>query len=153
VPSTYTRGISLYASTVQAPDVRGPEGLNTLVGSYDPIGTVASNRNASVQRPLARQRVMLSLQVNAYYGLIRASASLPVTYGFVPGLLRPRIRLWAGTQRVPNLLRVAVRPCRLPYPGGPRTALGCRFLRGAGLRPDIMGSASTLKFSRLQSSR
>ncbi len=35
-----------------------------------------------VQRPLARQRVMLSHQVIAYYGLIRVSGLLPPTYAF-----------------------------------------------------------------------
>ncbi|MEW6234818.1 MAG: hypothetical protein AB1656_05470 [Candidatus Omnitrophota bacterium] len=33
-----------------------------------------------VQRPLARQRVMLSRRVIAYYGLIRASGPLPSAY-------------------------------------------------------------------------
>jgi hypothetical protein len=43
----------------------------------------ASTLNAPVQRPLARQRVMLSRRVIAYYGLIRASQPLLRTYVFV----------------------------------------------------------------------
>jgi hypothetical protein len=39
-----------------------------------------------------------------------------------------------------------------PTPVAPRRALGCRFLRGTGLRLGSTGSASTLRVSRLQSS-
>ena len=39
------------------------------------MGANVNDRGTSVQRPLARQRVMLSRRVNAYYGLIRASGS------------------------------------------------------------------------------
>ena len=62
--------------------------------------------HSSVQRPLARQRVMLSRRVIAYYGLIRASRSLPPAY-----VLRPRrvfaLRPMPGSERVPNLLCVS----------------------------------------------
>ena len=61
---------------------------------------------------------MLSRRVNAYYGLIRNSRLLPATYVFVDGSL-PYGLVWAGTERLPNLLCMTVRPCRLPYPGGP----------------------------------
>ena len=51
---------------------------------------------------------------------------------------RPR----AAIQRVPNLLRKTVRPCRLPYPGGFVSAFGCCFLTNSGLRLRVRGSAS-----------
>src|SRR5208283_2561553 len=53
-------------------------------------GTTPSNSNTSIQRPLARQRVMLSRRVIAYYGLIRDSESLPATYEFVAESAAPK---------------------------------------------------------------
>ncbi len=44
----------------------------------------------SIQRPLARQRVMLSRRVIAYYGLIRPSESLSTTYGFAAEAAAPK---------------------------------------------------------------
>jgi hypothetical protein len=56
----------------------------------DEVG-LAGSPNAPVQRPLARQRVMLSRQVFAYYGLIRASGPHPPAYVLRPaGAARPR---------------------------------------------------------------
>jgi len=46
---------------------------------------------------------MLSRRVIAYYGLIRASESLPATYGFAAEAAAPKEnRLRAGIQRFPN---------------------------------------------------
>ena len=96
---------------------------------------------------------MLSRRVIAYYGLIRASEFLPATYGFVARAAAPKEkRLKVGIQRVPNLLRWTGPACRLPYPGGPKSANDCCFLFGVSLHPDGTGSATTLDFSRLQSS-
>jgi hypothetical protein len=69
-----------------------------------------------VQRPLARRRVMLSLRVNAYYGLIRNSQPLPSTYGLYDGSLSYGL-VWTGIERLPNLLRVSF--SSVP-PSGPR---------------------------------
>jgi hypothetical protein len=55
-------------------------------------------------------------------------------------------------QRFPNLLRGTVLTCRLPYPGGPKSASDCCFLFGGNLHPFVTGSAATLVVSRLQSS-
>jgi len=60
-----------------------------------------------VQRPLAHQRVMLSLQVIAYYGLIRNSQPLPSTYELYDGSLSYGL-VWTGIERLPNLLRVSI---------------------------------------------
>ena len=68
------------------------------------------------------------------------------------GLLHPRNRLKVGIQRFPNLLRWTVLACRLPYPGGPKSAHDCCFLFGGSLHPFVTGSAATLVVSRLQSS-
>jgi hypothetical protein len=60
-----------------------------------------------VQRPLAHRRVMLSRQVMAYYGLIRNSRPLPSIYGLYDGSL-PYGLVWAGTEKLPNLLRMSI---------------------------------------------
>ena len=53
-------------------------------------GTTPNNSSTSIQRPLARHRVLLSRRVIAYYGLIRASESLPAAYGFAAGSASPK---------------------------------------------------------------
>ena len=67
----------------------------------------SSSNDNPVQRPLALQRVMLSLRVIAYYGLIRNSQPLPSTYDLYDGSL-PYGLVWAGIERLPNLLRVSL---------------------------------------------
>ena len=49
-----------------------------------------SNSNTFIQRPLARQRVLLSRRVIADYGLIRPSESLPAAYGFAAEAAAPK---------------------------------------------------------------
>ncbi len=83
-------------------------GAKAQVGSPFHIGV--SN---PVQRPLARQRVMLSPRVNAYYGLIRNSQSLPSTYDLYDESLSYGL-VWTGIERLPNLLRVSI-PSVPPY--------------------------------------
>lgn len=56
-----------------------------------------------VQRPLARQLVMLSSRVIAYYGLICASRPHPPLYELCSGP-SPDGLLWAGSERVPIFL-------------------------------------------------
>ena len=75
-----------------------------------------------VQRPLARQWVMLSHQVIAYYGLIRNSRPSHRFIYYYDGS-SPYDLVWTGSERLPNLLRVSFPPCRLPYPGGPNGCL------------------------------
>jgi hypothetical protein len=60
-----------------------------------------------VQRPLALQEVMLSSRVIAYYDLIRNSRPLPPIYGLYDGSL-PYGPVWAGIERLPNLLRMSL---------------------------------------------
>jgi hypothetical protein len=87
---------------------------------FGPCGHVcgADSQGVPVQRPLARQPVLLSRRVIAYYGLICASRSLPPLYALCSGP-SPCGLLWAGFERVPNLLCLSFPPCRLPYPVGP----------------------------------
>ena len=54
-----------------------------------------------------------------YYDLIRNSRDLPPAYLLRPGGSWPDGSVWAGPERLPNLLCVSFSPCRLPYPGGP----------------------------------
>jgi len=69
------------------------------------VGPGKAVPDPAVQRPLARRRVILSRQVMAYYGLIRASRSLPPSYLLVS---TAGLCLSARTERVPNLLCVSV---------------------------------------------
>src|SRR4029077_13843581 len=50
---------------------------------------------------LARQRVMLSHRFHAYYGLIRASRSLPLTYVFASGSSYPQACVGRGARGSP----------------------------------------------------
>jgi hypothetical protein len=75
---------------------KAQSGLRSILSASNPV-----------QRPLALQRVMLSHQVIAYYGLIRNSRPLPSIYVLYDGSL-PYGLVWAGIERLPNLLRMSV---------------------------------------------
>jgi hypothetical protein len=97
-----------------------PEGITRSRTFRFNVARLPATDNTSIQRPLARHRVMLSRRVIAYYGLIRPSEFLPAAYEFAAGgccTLGKRHKV--GIQRFPNLLRWTVLACRLPYPGGP----------------------------------
>jgi hypothetical protein len=74
-----------------------------LAGMY--VGT--RSQDAPVHRPLARQRVLLSHRVVAYYGLIRASRPHPPVY-VLDGGSSPFGPVRAGNERFPNLLCLSV---------------------------------------------
>lgn len=76
-------------------------------GAKAQSGLLPASRSNPVQRPLAPRWVMLSHQIIAYYGLIRNSRPLPPIYGLYDGSL-PYGLVWAGTERLPNLLRASV---------------------------------------------
>jgi len=129
-PSTTSRGLSAVhirpttpsytPPQLQLPGIRDPRRDYPFENLSVQCGTTPSNSNTSIQRPLARHRVMLSRRVIAHYGLIRASESLPATYGFAARSAAPKEnRLEVGIQRFPNLLRWTGLACRLPYPGSP----------------------------------
>ena len=64
---------------LQLPGIRDPQRDYPFENLSVQRGTTPSNSNTSIQRPLARYRVVLSRRVIAYYGLIRPSESLPAT--------------------------------------------------------------------------
>ncbi len=82
---------------------------------------LSSTDNHPVQSPLARQRVMLSHRVIAYYGLIRNSRLLsPISrHRQLYAESLPDSMIWAEDERLPNLICLSLLACRLPYPGGP----------------------------------
>jgi hypothetical protein len=109
-----------------------------------------------VQRPLARHRVVLSRCVIAYYGLIRASESLPPTYGF-------RRRVFAANSQNPEGPQFKLRVCRaVPSPVPRRTGwwltvrsppvLPSSLWERLGIRGIPLQSVHVGGLSRLQSS-
>src|SRR5271157_1461714 len=99
-PSTTARGLSAVHIRPMIPPYTPPQ--FSFPGIRDPrrdypfenlsvqYGTTPSNSNTSIQRPLARHRVVLSRRVIAYYGLIRDSESLSATYGFAAEAAAPK---------------------------------------------------------------
>ena len=121
---------SLYA-------INGPVGLR-LLSARTVSGWRETAPDPAVQRPLARRRVILSRQVIAYYGLIRASRSLSPSY-----VLRQRVFAdWPGPRGSPIYSACPFCPCRLPYPGGPVGGRDCWISVCASLHPMSRGSAS-----------
>ena len=131
---------------------RPTEGL-TVVDRMHPAQAAlrSSAQDDSVQRPLARQRVVLSRHVIAYYGLIRASRSPPPDLCLRGWLVQPRGLPWAENERFPNLLLVSLPSCRPPYPGGPDGCLWLCFPIRSGLRHFVVARhphAHTRRFWR-----
>jgi hypothetical protein len=94
-------------------------------------------RDCPVQRPLARQRVILSRRVNAYYGLIRGSTPFPTAYGF-------RRRVFALRPRRGDSLLYSACPsvravCRTP---SDRAVIADSKSARGSLRPFVRVSAS-----------
>ena len=75
---------------LQLPGIRDPRRDYPFENLSVQCGTTPSNSTTSIQRPLARHRVMLSLRVIAYYGLIRALNPSPLLMDSRRGLLHPR---------------------------------------------------------------
>jgi hypothetical protein len=88
------------------------------IRAFAQAGLPSGQKNNPVQRPLAHRWVMLSHQVLAYYGLIRNSRPLPSIYELYDGSL-PYGPVWAGVERLPNLLRM---PLSTVPPSVPRRA-------------------------------
>src|SRR5947209_620332 len=78
-----------------------------------------------VQRPLAPQRVILSRRIIAYYGLIRASRSLPPTYEFAGGSSNPGADLGRRTRGSPIYSLVLCLRAVLRTPVDRMAASGC----------------------------
>ena len=101
---TYPRKLSTYMGLKLLTQNRANE-LRSRTNAQAVLSS--SSKGNPVQRPLAPQRVMLSPQFIAYYGLIRNSQSLPSTYELYDGSL-PYGLVWAGIERLPNLLRMSL---------------------------------------------
>ena len=162
-PSTTARGLSAVHIRPRIPSYTPPQFL--LPGVRDPrgdypfenlsvqCGTTPSSANTSIQRPLARHRVMLSRRVIAYYGLIRASESLPATYEFAAEAAAPKeIGFGWGSRGSPIYSAGLCSRAASHTPVAPKSANDCCFLLGFSLHLPVRGSAITLDVSRLQSS-
>ena len=99
-PSTTSRGLSAVhirpmrpsytPPPLQLPGIRDPRRDYPFSNLSVQCGATPNQFNTSIQRPLARHRVMLSRRVIAYYGLMRTSESLPAAYGFAAGAAAPK---------------------------------------------------------------
>jgi len=134
---------------LQLPGIRGPRSDYPFESLSVEYGTAPSNSNTSIQRPLARHRVMLSCRVIAYYGLIRASESLPATYGFAAESAAPKEIGLRWESRGSPIYSVGLdsRAASLT-PVAPKSANDCCFLFGVSLDLQVTGSATTLVVSR-----
>src|SRR5208337_3387790 len=103
-------------------------------------GYDGSSRGDPVQRSLARQRVLLSRRVKAYYDLIRASPFHSATYGFPLEPSNPRGWEERGSPIYSACLFVRAIP-RTPVDRP--AASGCCFTDHISLRHLRHGSAST----------
>src|SRR3954447_16620037 len=130
-----------------------PEGISPFENLAVQCGTTPSNANASIQRPLARQRVLLSRRVIAYYGLIRPSGLLSAAYGFAAEAAAPKV-IGLGWESRGSPIDSAGLCSRAAShtPVAPKSAHDCYFLLGISLHLPVTGSAITLVVSRLQSS-
>jgi len=138
---------------LQLPGIRDPRRDYPFENLAVQCGTTPSNSNTSIQRPLARHRVMLSRRVIPYYGLIRPSESLPVTYGFAAGSAAPKeIGLRWESRGSPIYSAGLGSRADSHTPVAPKSADDCYFLFGFSLHLPVKGSAITLVVSRLQSS-
>src|SRR4051812_2897356 len=107
----------------------------------------------SIQKPLARHRVMISRGVIAYYGLIRASEFLPTTYEFAAGAAAPKeIGLGWESRGSPIYSAGLCSRAASHTPVAPKSASDCCFLLGSSLRRGVTGSTTTSDVSRLQGS-
>jgi hypothetical protein len=162
-PSTTSQGLSAVHIRPMTPSYTPPQFL--LPGVRDPrrdypfenlsvqCGTTPSSANMSIQRPLARHRVMLSRRVIAYYGLIRASGFLPATYEFAAEAAAPKdIGLGWESRGSPIYSAGLCSRAASHTPVAPKSANDCCFLFGISLHPGVTGSTTTLDVSRLQSS-
>jgi hypothetical protein len=98
-----------------------------------------------VQRSLARQRVIVSRRVKAYYDLIRASAFHSAAYDFAVESYSPDGRESRGSPIYSVHLFARAIPST---PVDRQGAIGCCFPNRFSLRPICRGSASTLHASR-----
>ena len=130
-----------------------PEGITRSRTSRFNVARLPAADNTSIQRPLARHRVMLFRRVIAYYGLIRDSESLPATYEFAAGSAAPKeIGLRWESRGSPIYSVGLCSRADSHTPVAPKSAHDCCFLVGFSLHLPVKGSAITLVVSRLQSS-
>ena len=96
---------------------------------------------------------MLSRRIIAYYGLIRASESLPATYEFAAASAAPKEIGFGWESRGSPIYSVGLCSRAASHtPVAPKSANDCCFLFGISLHLQVTGSAITLVVSRLQSS-
>lgn len=137
-----------HPTTYRRPESRSPATTLAPHGAIAALSRrrVAVRRDGPVQRPLARQRVVLSRRVNAYYGLIRGSRPLPTAY-----VLRRRVfalRPRAGDSLLYSACPSVRAVCRTP---ADRVVIAVSNATRASLRPSVKGSASAMVHAKVGS--
>ena len=113
---------------------RSPKGFPRSRTFRFNVARLPATANTSIQRPLARQRVMLSRQVIADYGLIRASESLPATYEFAAGAAAPKEIGFGWESRGSPIYSAGLCSRAASHtPVAPKSANDCCFLFGISL--------------------
>ena len=139
---------STHPTTYRRPESRSPASTLAPRGAIAAQSRhwVAVRRDRPVQRPLARQRVVLSRRVIAYYGLIRGSRFLSSTYGFRRWVfaLRPK----AGDSLLYSACPSARAVCRTP---ADRVVNAASNATRGSLRPSVKGSASAMVHAKVGS--
>ena len=136
-PATYRRPKSRSPATTLA-----PQGAIAALSRR----RVAVRRDCPVQRPLARQRVVLSRRVSAYYGLIRGSRFLPSAYVLRRWVFA--LRLKAGDSLLYSACPSVRAACRTP---ADRVVIAVSNATRGSLRPSVWGSASAIIHAKVDS--
>ena len=132
---------------LQLPGIRDPRRDYPFENLSVQCGTTPNNCDTSIQRPLARHRVMLSRRVIAYYGLMRASESLPAAYGFAAGAAAPKENGLRWESRGSPIYSAGLCSRAASHtPATRRVRLTVSFLFGISLHPGVTGSAPHWKF-------
>src|SRR6266481_2741573 len=134
----------LYATAVLAPrSTRSPKGFPRCRTSRFNVARLPATPNTSIQRPLARHRVLLSRRVIAYYGLIRPSGLLSAAYGFAAEAAAPQdIGLGWESRGSPIYSAGLCSRAASHTPVAPKSAHDCCFLLGFSLHLPVTGSTT-----------
>ena len=144
----------LYATAVAASqEYVIPEGMTRSRAFRFNVARLPASETRPSRGPWLAIGFCCSRRVIAYYGLIRASESLPATYEFEARAAAPKEIGFRWESRGSPIYSAGLCSRAASHtPVAPKSAIDCFFLFGISLHPGVTGSATTLEVSRLQSS-